>query len=297
MPCSIRIFVVLCGLLNLPSPVQAAADTIVVSTASGRLFRGYVDPRTSELTLWLRSGKPQAFVQRPIDWNRVVSVNVAGKDHSADEFRKFVRTMIEPQVDLSVDNSQVVPQPGPAVHGIIDVENATKLATFYEIDDLPAEPPRVVSLHIDTYVANWDSDVEVDGLVVHVYPLDSAGATIPAFGTFEVDLIGLAASNGVSGNPFPVLGHWSRVIRPEEMGPNGVVLRFPFQHSSPEFNQKWSVASFGMVHARLSVAGNGVFDDTAAFTRIRPYSPVRDRMQQQQGRRFHPLERTSQRAG
>jgi len=87
------------------------------------------------------------------------------------------------------------------------------------------------------------------------------------------------------------------VIRPAEMGPNGVVLRFPFQRSNPEFNQKWSVASVGMVHARLSVAGNGVFDDTASFTRIRPYSPVRDRMQQRQGRRFHPLERTSQRSG
>jgi hypothetical protein len=296
MPHPIQVFVVLCGLLFAPVSVWAAGESIVVSAASGRHFRGQVDPRTNDLTLWLRSGKPHAFVQRPIDWNRVVSVNVGGKDHSADEFRKFVRTMISPQVDLRADNTHAIPHQGPSVDGIIAVEDAARPATFNAIDDLPTEPPRVVSLHIDAYVANWDSDVEVDGLVVHVYPLDCTGATIPAFGTFEVDLIGQGASNGVSGNPFPVLGHWSRVIRPEEMGPNGVVLRFPFQGSNPEFNQKRSVASFGMVHARLSIAGNGIFDDTASFTRIRPYSPVRDRMQQKQGRRFHPLERISQRA-
>jgi hypothetical protein len=297
MPYTTRVFVLLCGLLFVPASAQAAEDSIVVSAASGRHFRGQVDPRTNDLTLWLRSGKPRAFVQRPINWNRVVSVNVAGKRHTANEFRQLARTMILPQFDLGSDNAPAASQRIPSVDGILEAENATKLATFNATDHPRAEPPRVVSLHIDTDVANWDSDVEVDGLVVHVYPLDSAGATIPALGTFEVDLIGQAASNGVSGSPFPVLGHWSCVIRPEEMGPNGVVLRFPFQRSSPEFNQKWSVASVGMVHARLSVAGNGVFDDTASFTRIRHYSPVRDRMQQQQGRRFHPLERTSQRSG
>jgi hypothetical protein len=153
--------------------------------------------------------------------------------------------------------------------------------------------PAVAALHIDAYVANWDYDVEVDGLVVHVYPLDNSGQTVPAFGTLQVNLIGNGPTNLVSGNPFPLLGQWSQVVQPDDVGPAGAVYRFPFTWVHPDFNDKWSVGSFGMVNARLAVGGQGVYEDTAEFTRIRPFSPIRDRMQQLRGRRFSPLELTS----
>ena len=274
-------FLLLCAI------AAEAAETVSVIAASGRQFRGEVDPRTNEQALWLRSGKPQAFVRRPIAWSRIVEVTVGEKKHSADEFRQLIGS----------PDWQPANDAAPASPDSVAVTSPEELplhqASSWEPAEAPADlPAPIVSLHIDASVANWDSDVEVDGLLVNVYPLDAAGAIVPALGTLDVELIGQGATNGASGNPFPFLGRWSETVRPESVGVNGATLRLPFQWVRPDFNHKWDVSSFGMVHARLSVAGQGVFEDTASFTRIRPYSPVRDRMQQLRGKRFHPWELT-----
>lgn len=278
----------------LPASVGVAGETVTVGTASGRQFHGEVDPRSNDQSLWLRAGKPESFVRRSIEWSRVLSVTVGEKHYSADEFRRLINSpdwqwASDPLAEENVQPSRpIVPRSQPE-----DVSNLGKIGYWEPAEPQQDLPPQVNALHIDAYIANWDSDVEVDGLVVHTYPLDADGVTVPALGTLEVDLIGEGPTNGASGNPFPVLGRWSQTIRPEEMGVNGAVLRLPFQWIHPDFASKWNVGSFGMVHARLSVGGQGVFEDTAAFTRIRPYSPVRDRMQQLRERRFWPGELTS----
>ena len=271
-----------------------AAETVTVQAVSGRQFQGQVDPRTSESALWLRIGKPQAFVRRPIAWDRVVAVQVGEKKHSAAEFRRLIVSPDwqwasdpfedEPVAILSDDNGLPAPE---------DVSSNLQ-AAYWEPDSADLNSASLVTaIHIDADVANWDSDVEVDGLLVHIFPLNNNGETVEALGTLEVNLIGEGPTNLVRGNPFPALGRWSQVVRPENVGPGGAIFRLPFQGMSPDFRGKWNLGSFGMVHARLSVAGQGVFEDTAAFTRIRPYSPVRDRMQQLRGTRFHPWELTS----
>jgi hypothetical protein len=279
------------SILFLVSTTAQAANIVTVLAASGRQFRGLVDPQTNEQALWIRGGKPQAFVRRPIAWDRVVAVTVGDTKHSADEFRRLIAS---PNCDLFVDDLTTAIPHGVASGSPEDVAS-NQSAGNWELADSRHDPsPRIAALHIDTHLSNWDSDVEVDGLVVHVYPLDETGETIAAFGTLDVDLIGEGYTNLVSGNPFPVLGRWSQVVHPEEVGTNGAIFRLPFERVHPDFNRKWDVGSYGMVHARLSVAGQGVFEDTAAFTRIRPYSPIRDRMQQVRGTRFHPWELTSQ---
>lgn len=146
------------------------------------------------------------------------------------------------------------------------------------------------ALTIDARVANWDGDVEVDGLIVEIRPLDAEGGVIAVDGTLEISLLGWRS--GTSGfEQVPVrVGRWTKRLRQDEFGPLGAHFRFPFQSVHPEYHLDW--APHGGVHARLSVPGQGVFEATDAAVRIRPYSAFRDRLQHTTGGRFVPLERT-----
>jgi hypothetical protein len=145
-------------------------------------------------------------------------------------------------------------------------------------------------VRIDAYVANWDQDVEVDGLVVHVFPLDCDGLVTPVDGTLNVTLVGQQLGAVRDREPFPHLGQWTRAVCLEDFGPAGAVYRLPFQAVHPEFDLR--VSSGALAHARLIVPGSGTFEDSQATLRIRPYSAFRDHLQQRRGTRFLPVERT-----
>jgi hypothetical protein len=132
--------------------------------------------------------------------------------------------------------------------------------------------------------------VEVDGLIVDVYPLDATGRPVSVNGTLDVRLI--AEHTGVvkRKQPFSTEGRWTRPVRREHFGLNGASYRLPFGRFHPQFDLRSS--AYGAVHARLSVPGKGVFEATETTVRIRPYGLLRDGLQQATGRRFFPVERT-----
>ena len=281
---------VVCSSFLIAIRCADAGDIVTVRAASGRQFHGQVDPRTDARLLWLRSGKPQSFLRRPIAWDRIVALVVGAKEYSPADFRRLI---VSPDWELAGDPLADEPQtasPSDRSEPVYEDIAARDPVNHGEPTVPQASVIPVTSIHIEASVANWDRDVEVDGLVVSIYPLDANGQTVPALGTLNVDLIGEGPTNLIRGNPFPTLGRWSQLVRPENVGAGGAVFRLPFQGARPDIRGKWDLGSFGMVHARLSVAGQGVFEDTAAFTRIRPYSPIRDRMQQLRGARFHPWE-------
>jgi hypothetical protein len=139
-------------------------------------------------------------------------------------------------------------------------------------------------------VANWDGDVEVDGLLVRLRPLDAAGEEVPVEGTLEVRLIGWRTGRTRSRQGPVRLARWTRAVGPAEWGPFGIEYRLPFQSVHPEFDLRW--AAHGTVHARLSVPGQGVFEVSQSTVRIRPYSALRDHLEYVSGGRFYPGERT-----
>ena len=148
----------------------------------------------------------------------------------------------------------------------------------------------VRSLAVDAWVANWDDDVEVDGLVVQVIPQDDYGSMVPVRGVLEVNLLGERRGALKHRQSFVGLGRWTRRVRHDDFGPSGAVYRLPFQAVHPEFDL--SKEPYGAVHVRLTVPGHGVFDATADMVRIRPYGTVRDHLQQATGERFFRTERT-----
>ena len=123
-----------------------------------------------------------------------------------------------------------------------------------------------------------------------------SGFVVPVSGTAEVELFAArqrkyheAPQSG--GWMTELAQRWSEVVTPEDIGPSGIVLRLPFAAVHPEFTS--GVDYFGLVHVRLTVPGSGVFEQSLDGVRLRNWSPVRNGMYLQHGRRFFSTERTS----
>jgi len=264
------------------APGHATDALLRVEVASGRQFVGEVDLQTDAECLYLRSLQGSMLVVRPIDWERVLRAEIGGQALSAEQLRAAIEVVRQryPQATGSR------PLPGPRY------TPASRSASSEPVR--PAIVPRVRSLSIDASTANWDADVEVDGLLVRVYPLDEQGRIVPVDGTLEVELV--APRTGLGSEPAvpPQIGRWVRRARPEDFPDSGFFVegapyRLEFQAVHPEFDRH--VVAHGLVHARLNVPGQGTFEATSPTVRIRPYNAARDWLQQATGRRFLPSER------
>ncbi len=275
------------------------AATVEVEVLSGRTFKGEVDHRSDGERLWLRSEYSGATVIRPMDWGRVVSTTVEGQNISVADFRREIDRYKE-----STSAELPAPKAPPSPIEILPPESAP---TFPEngsrtgkdnrdkeviaIPRFPQPRPQVRSLRIDAYLANFNNTAEADGLILHVYPLDARGRIVPVDGTLDVELWGTARNDQQTTNEFPNLGRWVEMVRPNEMDFDGAVFQLPFQAAHPEFNLE--LGPKAIVYAKLAIPGQGVFEAHTGAIRVREYNPIRDRLQQREGTRFFPSERTS----
>lgn len=274
---------------------DAYRGPVTVEAASGRRFTAEVDARTDRGRLWLRWGRGSDFILRPMDWERVVRVQVAGETFSGGEFHRAVgavRDLVPASATAEGDRPVLVggrwdPRAGsvPAASGYSAGQPAAAAPGAAGHGALP-----VRSLEIEARAANWDADVEADGLIIDVYPRDAAGAIVPVHGVLEVDLVGERTGVVRLGQPLRRVGRWTRQVRPTDFSSGGARYRLPFQSVHPEFDLEW--APYAAVHARLNVPGHGVLETTESAVRVRAYSPIRDRFQQATGQRFFRLERT-----
>jgi len=243
-----------------------------VKLASGREFTAHVDKRTDEL-LWLRFSRGGGSILRPIAWERVVAAQLDGKTVELNELRAICE---------EVKSGAPAPDPLPAPADAVSTQ--------------PLVTPAVASIRIEAWLANWDADVEADGICVQLTPVDENGQVVPVNGTAEVELFAArqrkyheAPQSG--GWMTELAQRWSEVVTPDDIGPSGIVLRLPFAAVHPEFTS--GVDYFGLVHVRLTVPGSGVFEQSLDGVRLRNWSPVRNGMYLQNGRRFFSTERTS----
>jgi len=269
---------------------ESPQGPIRVDVASGRTLSGELDAKTDRQTLWLRWTRGSASIRQPIPWQRIVRIHVGDQVLSGID---FVRTFDVPEAapalagDKAAGELCIRGKPATTAWELRGPEaNAIGPASRFG-----PQASQVRSLAIEVQVANWNSGVEVDGLVVDVYPLDAVGRMMPVRGTLEVDLIGHQATRARPGRTFPQIGRWMQPVALTDFGASGARYHLAFQHIHPE--SEFSLAPFGVVHARLSVPGEGVFEASAAAVRIRPYSAVRDQLQRATGQRFFPQERTA----
>jgi hypothetical protein len=267
-------------------PPPAPPKLLTVELASGRKFTGVVDVRTNEQQLVLRFTRGTATLKRPIEWSRVVKATVDGEAIEPGKLRETAMAM-------RVEGS------GFRVQGTGNSEQATG-AREQEPgagNQLPAEllpASRVTSVTFDARLANWDWDVETDGLILEILPISADGYLTPTSGTAEIELFApqkrsfdLVPLSG--GDTLERVERWTKRVDLADFGVNGARLKLPFGAVHPEFDLDW--IGVGLVHVRLVVPGDGVFDDSLDGLRIRPYAPLRDRYEMQTGRRFLPTER------
>jgi len=151
---------------------------------------------------------------------------------------------------------------------------------------------RTAYLVLDAWLGQWDADAEPDGLVVEITPCDATGRPTPVHGMLEVTLV--IPPRGATG-ALDQKSHrqrWVQRVRPDDFSPATGSAQYRLPFGSAQNNPEWNLdlAGYGAVSAQLSVPGQGSFSATAGCVRVRPFSPVRDRLQQSTGRRFFPWE-------
>lgn len=263
--------------LAMYTSVQAESVTVTVS--SGRKFTGEVDRRSDDRSLWLRFESGESEMLRPIGWHAVRTIKAGDRVLSIETFRREIDQWksSRPGTKTRQNSPQPLPLPAPAQNGS---ELLPVTAT------VPIANDRARSIQLDVRVANWDNDVEMDGLVVSVVAVDGWGQAVPVDGTLEVELFGEGPGSVVQRQTFPTLGRWVRKVRHDEPA----TFQLPFQAVHPEFDLKFGAV--GLVHARLVAPGQGAFEITSDTTVLRPSNPMRDRLQSIDDQRFFHTERT-----
>jgi hypothetical protein len=258
-------------------PQAAQAKSLSVDLASGRSFTGAVDTTTSDERLVLRFMRGEASLKRPIEWSRVVRASIDGVAIEPDRVRVTALAL----------RSQ-----SPGIRS--QEQGAGAAAEVQAPAKSPISQPRVTLVSFDARIANWDGDVETDGLLVDIYPISDDGFVVPTRGAVEVELFAPqkrafqdAPLSG--GDTLERVERWTRAINADDFGRGSARLKLPFGAVHPEFDLDW--IGVGLVHVRLVVPGDGVFEDSVDGLRIRPYAPLRDRLEMNTGRRFVPTER------
>jgi hypothetical protein len=266
-------------LVSLVAGRGNAAEAVSVRLTDGSTLSAELHPRTNDEHLWLRFGSGRAVILRAVAWDRIAEATAGEETIDAAALRQLAAEQTEEDESISPAEPQSSGEPS-------DAERARALLYFY---------PRVKSVDFDVRIANWDQDVEFDGLVLQLYPLDTDGQLTCVRGTLNVELVAPRLQDfnqapRARGQVVSRLGQWSVAVQADEVTEKGVTVKLPFRTIHPEFDTTW--ATHGLVHVRLVVPGQGVFEQSFDGVRVRPYAPLRDAMERHNGQRFLPTEQT-----
>lgn len=269
------------------SPGQVLTRATIEVT-NGRRFEGYIDADSTDEQLVLRFERGSAVLWRPIRWQDMLAAKIEGKSVTVSQLKATYRPLATAPKSKAerakANGSQTSPSDLPP-----------GAPQEVPADKPPLVPQRVMHIACDALLANWDADVEADGLVIHLQPVDQYQDLAVATGTLEVELFTLQArafhhAPNNRGRSVEPIVRWAQSVNVSDYSNRGAVIRLPFQAAHPEFDD--SLGAYGLVHIKFSVPGSGVFEQSIDGVRIRPWSPLRDYLQMDTGRRFLPHEGT-----
>jgi len=275
-----------------------AHGEVAVRLESGRTFSGEIGPATTAAGLALVMSAGDAHVTRGIRWDRVVAVEIDGRPTALSDFRKLAVAMATaPRETVAAPAGEFRRAGGAVLPAPQEVPGPQPDSTPPPCPPPPpaAMAPVVRSVAVDATLANWDADVEYDGLLVLIRPQDDWLTAAPVSGHVELTLLGSqqapfsAVPYGRGFRRGVRLATWTRAFTAADVGPLGVALKLPFQALHPDFDL--DAEPFGMVTARLVVPGSGVFAASSDVV-IRRYSPLRTDLHRNEWRRFFPEEPT-----
>lgn len=148
--------------------------------------------------------------------------------------------------------------------------------------------PKVVSLSVRARLANWDADPQPDGLLVELTPLDANGDFAAVSGNVDLVLYGERHQQGGKAHedrePVFILEKTTKLLRTAHASSDAYHLRLPFQKFDP--NRDFSIGEYGILEARLSLPGQGVFKASDDWAQLQDSSRTRDNLQQLAGSRY-----------
>ncbi|MEO2011477.1 MAG: hypothetical protein ABGX22_22575 [Pirellulaceae bacterium] len=266
--------------------IQAAEENeVTVYADNGRSFTGTVDPKTDDVTLWMRFESYGTIrVRRPIKWHQVVHVVAGGEELSTEAFREqldkwtFTSTMTPNWSGMA--QSRDLPNRASVNSHSNTAERALNAMGFKQ---------RLVTVSVKARLAQWDNDAALDGVEVLVMPLDDAGRLVPVRGTVMLELTAPRAvdreqSPRLHGVRFQTVARSAHQVKASDFTAEGTVLRLRFRQTDPQFDSTW--LSTGILKVRLVVPGSGVFRASVDDLEIRPFSPIRDLSERHHGRRY-----------
>ena len=269
------------------STTTVTAETLVVHLQNGRQLSATIHERTDDTRLWLQYGTRSVTVIRPIDWQTIVWASLDGDQISVVRLKEHVARNVKPATPIAATRILRVPPANENVQRETMANRARRALGFAR---------RVHSVQFEAAPVNWDGDVETDGLLLQLFPLDDQGNVVEVSGTLQVEFVAMRqrsfnAAPRQGGSTLDRIGRWTIQVDEADYQQGAATVKLPFQAVHPEFDTDW--AASGIVHVRFVVAGMGTFEESLDGIRARPFSPLRDATQRKSGRRFLPSERTN----
>jgi hypothetical protein len=272
-------------ILSLPT-ASPAGDSVVVHLFDGRTTAGALDSATDSSRLWLNVSEGGIALRSGFEWSDIRVVVHDSRHLPADEFRNVVGR-------LASSSPPLMDVPNPATRALNEVVAATERADITSAAFSRTVTPPVRSLRVRAWVANWDDDPELDGILVEVTPLGPHGEFVPVDGQISMTLIG-EHSQGDPENfrtfrrRYPEIARGSEQVRSDHFWGGPAVYQLPYRNLFPEAHL--DLFPQGVLTATLGVPGQGNFTASTDALSLVPASPIRDRRQQWFGRRYFPQE-------
>lgn len=258
---------------------QEAVGQIVVTSADGAVHRGAPSPTSDAQALHLSQSRPGMTITRAVDWDQIAQVEAAGQILSADEARSII-------LRAASERPPQRRRPAPA-DPVGDAKSDSVARRPSHVGSVPRDELReepIAWIAVEAVAAQWDSDVELDGIRLSITAYDRSGRPRPVDGTLQAVLWGEDVGTPHRAERIGQIASWQQRVRAADFRPESAVYRLPFQAIHPEFER--SLRPYGTLHVRLSVPGHGSFESSVEMIRLRPYSAARDRLQMSSGRRF-----------
>lgn len=250
--------------------MQFAGENVAIELDTHRVVVGILDERTDDGTVWLKRTSDRMTLWSGFPATRIVSCMVVdqhprGTDSESD-----------------ADDGSLT----------VDCANGCDPLRY----DGREAARRITSIQVLAEVANLDGDVESDGLNVWIRPVDRFGDVVAINGQVDFQLLGerrdwRGGRHVPTGPQFLALEQWSQRIQADDVTPDGVHTTLLFRRFHPD--QDLDIATNAVLYVRLSVPGRGVFAASDDRLFLRPWSQIRDDLQQRTDSRYFPQERSS----
>ncbi len=252
----------------------AMAKPVDVELTDGDIVTGEVDTQTDGERLWLRREEAGVVLCSGYPWDEVQAIDRGQNRLVGTAIRKAIDELKTPTKSVL----EIVPVTPP------DASDSTPTNL-----PLAAARPRIESLHIEAQLARWGRGTANDGLRVFVFPLSADGQLVPVRGQLDLSLF--AEITNARGGEYTVLRpefreveNTSELVRMSDFANGPAVYQLPFRRFHPDAD--FDIAPGAVVHARLGIPGQGVFEASADCVPTRNFSPIRDQLQLYQGQRF-----------